>query len=212
MSWTESPESWTQNPASVTHCPVSRALHWTPCPASAAGSSGRPCPDLEPGGRSARPSRAFPGAGAPIVRSSQSQPRSSRSRGTGRCQSRRYDGRRATEARASPWASQHAARRPRSSRERSRNESGLFPHARAVIGVVGEGREAAKCLKIMVGVSGFEPPTPASRRRCSTRLSYTPAEGCVRAGGAPPERALLIAPGRGSRQARRRHCQAAPAC
>ncbi len=24
------------------------------------------------------------------------------------------------------------------------------------------------------GVRGFEPPTPASRRQCSTRLSYTP--------------------------------------
>ncbi len=29
-------------------------------------------------------------------------------------------------------------------------------------------------LESMVGVSGFEPPAPASRRRCSTRLSYTP--------------------------------------
>ncbi len=28
---------------------------------------------------------------------------------------------------------------------------------------------------LLVGVSGFEPPAPASRRRCSTRLSYTPA-------------------------------------
>ena len=26
----------------------------------------------------------------------------------------------------------------------------------------------------MVGVSGFEPPAPASRRQYSTRLSYTP--------------------------------------
>ena len=26
----------------------------------------------------------------------------------------------------------------------------------------------------LVGVRGFEPPTPASRRRCSTKLSYTP--------------------------------------
>ena len=26
----------------------------------------------------------------------------------------------------------------------------------------------------LVGVRGFEPPTPASRRQCSTRLSYTP--------------------------------------
>src|SRR5690348_7048633 len=27
----------------------------------------------------------------------------------------------------------------------------------------------------MVGVRGFEPPAPASRKQCSTRLSYTPA-------------------------------------
>ncbi len=26
----------------------------------------------------------------------------------------------------------------------------------------------------LVGVRGFEPPTPASRTQCSTRLSYTP--------------------------------------
>ncbi len=29
----------------------------------------------------------------------------------------------------------------------------------------------------LVGVSGFEPPAPASRRQCSTRLSYTPHPG-----------------------------------
>ena len=29
----------------------------------------------------------------------------------------------------------------------------------------------------MVGVRGFEPPAPASRRQCSTRLSYTPTQG-----------------------------------
>ena len=28
--------------------------------------------------------------------------------------------------------------------------------------------------RFMVGVRGFEPPAPASRRQCSTRLSYTP--------------------------------------
>ena len=33
--------------------------------------------------------------------------------------------------------------------------------------------------KRLVGVRGFEPPAPASRRRCSTRLSYTPM--CLRA-------------------------------
>jgi hypothetical protein len=29
---------------------------------------------------------------------------------------------------------------------------------------------------LMVGVRGFEPPAPASRTQCSTRLSYTPAK------------------------------------
>ena len=28
----------------------------------------------------------------------------------------------------------------------------------------------------MVGERGFEPPAPASRRQCSTRLSYSPME------------------------------------
>ena len=33
---------------------------------------------------------------------------------------------------------------------------------------------ARRRLVYLVGVRGFEPPTPASRRQCSTRLSYTP--------------------------------------
>ena len=33
------------------------------------------------------------------------------------------------------------------------------------------------------GVRGFEPPTPASRRQCSTRLSYTPCAPCRNRGG-----------------------------
>ncbi len=32
----------------------------------------------------------------------------------------------------------------------------------------------AKSLTILVGVTGFEPATPASRTQCSTGLSYTP--------------------------------------
>src|SRR6056297_646878 len=31
-------------------------------------------------------------------------------------------------------------------------------------------------MKSLVGVRGFEPPAPASRRQCSTKLSYTPTE------------------------------------
>jgi hypothetical protein len=30
---------------------------------------------------------------------------------------------------------------------------------------------------VLIGVRGFEPPAPASRTQCSTRLSYTPAAG-----------------------------------
>src|SRR5690242_7364718 len=36
---------------------------------------------------------------------------------------------------------------------------------------------ASACTSgILVGVRGFEPPAPASRTQCSTRLSYTPAK------------------------------------
>ena len=31
-------------------------------------------------------------------------------------------------------------------------------------------------FSFVVGVRGFEPPAPASRRQCSTRLSYTPTK------------------------------------
>ena len=41
----------------------------------------------------------------------------------------------------------------------------------------GERRPYPICSRSMVGVSGFEPPAPASRRQCSTRLSYTPTVG-----------------------------------
>src|SRR5690625_460372 len=33
---------------------------------------------------------------------------------------------------------------------------------------------SAKRLVLLVGVAGFEPAAPASRRQCSTMLSYTP--------------------------------------
>src|SRR5687768_7498022 len=40
---------------------------------------------------------------------------------------------------------------------------------------------------MLVGERGFEPPAPASRRQCSTRLSYSPTDqsepGLNRAGG-----------------------------
>src|SRR5437867_852253 len=36
-------------------------------------------------------------------------------------------------------------------------------------------RAGQNMAEILVGVRGFEPPAPASRKQCSTRLSYTPA-------------------------------------
>ena len=33
-------------------------------------------------------------------------------------------------------------------------------------------------LDLLVGERGFEPPTPWSRTRCSTRLSHSPNLGC----------------------------------
>ena len=51
---------------------------------------------------------------------------------------------------------------------------GVFlPHGAEIAGIYGEGTPV-KVLIPLVGVRGFEPPTPASRRQCSTRLSYTP--------------------------------------
>src|SRR5690349_9999090 len=39
------------------------------------------------------------------------------------------------------------------------------------------GRNICKQLKRLVGERGFEPPTPWSRTRCSTRLSHSPTDG-----------------------------------
>src|SRR5260221_6479815 len=42
------------------------------------------------------------------------------------------------------------------------------------IDVDGKPEVQFKCLKRLVGERGFEPPTPWSRTRCSTRLSHSP--------------------------------------
>jgi hypothetical protein len=44
-----------------------------------------------------------------------------------------------------------------------------------------------KGLKRMVGARGFEPPTPWSRTRCSTRLSHAPTESAQAQWRAPSE-------------------------
>ena len=44
-------------------------------------------------------------------------------------------------------------------------------------GILGYPNNGCKLLKIMVGERGFEPPTPWSRTRCSTRLSHSPTCG-----------------------------------
>ena len=52
----------------------------------------------------------------------------------------------------------------------------------------------------MVGVRGFEPPTPASRTQCSTRLSHTPTVGTGRS-AAPRSEDAAYSDGRQSPQA-----------
>src|SRR5271165_2822013 len=47
----------------------------------------------------------------------------------------------------------------------------------------------------LVGVRGFEPPAPASRTQCSTRLSYTPAKAAHIALGVVPSKVSLQARG-----------------
>src|SRR5438477_11899947 len=42
----------------------------------------------------------------------------------------------------------------------------------AVVAAVGLGR-----VQYLVGARGFEPPTPASRTQCATRLRYAPIPG-----------------------------------
>src|ERR1700761_8739661 len=44
----------------------------------------------------------------------------------------------------------------------------------ACSGITPRQRVAANMAENLVGVRGFEPPAPASRKQCSTRLSYTP--------------------------------------
>src|SRR5262245_27933566 len=41
------------------------------------------------------------------------------------------------------------------------------------------GSQNSKLLKGLVGERGFEPPTPWSRTRCSTRLSHSPTCDCA---------------------------------
>ncbi len=49
------------------------------------------------------------------------------------------------------------------------------------------------CLKRLVGERGFEPPTPWSRTRCSTRLSHSPTmRGRLRKCGTPAQELLDI--------------------
>src|SRR5215831_13498421 len=47
-------------------------------------------------------------------------------------------------------------------------------------GVGGRPEISCNLLKRMVGERGFEPPTPWSRTRCSTRLSHSPMKKAAR--------------------------------
>ena len=46
------------------------------------------------------------------------------------------------------------------------------------IAIFGDPGNRFKLLILLVGERGFEPPTPWSRTRCSTRLSHSPNLGC----------------------------------
>ena len=48
---------------------------------------------------------------------------------------------------------------------------------------------AGSCAERMVGVTGFEPATPASRTQYSTRLSYTPIQASANSGWPPQKNA-----------------------
>ena len=61
----------------------------------------------------------------------------------------------------------------------------------------------ASLLDKMVGERGFEPPAPASRRQCSTRLSYSPTG----ASGSKANRETGDGPIRRARGERKRACQ-----
>ena len=65
------------------------------------------------------------------------------------------------------------------SSERPSATTSLIPMLRASIvdlaSGTAAGAEFGQSLQGLVGVRGFEPPAPASRTQCSTRLSYTPA-------------------------------------
>src|ERR1017187_603968 len=54
------------------------------------------------------------------------------------------------------------------------------PYGAKALGLTPGGLGAFDCklLKTLVGERGFEPPTPWSRTRCSTRLSHSPNMGC----------------------------------
>ena len=58
-------------------------------------------------------------------------------------------------------------------------------HDLVTLGGLDSGRDvASKCLNLMVGVRGFEPPASTSRTWRSTRLSYTPNQTVPGAGAA----------------------------
>jgi hypothetical protein len=60
------------------------------------------------------------------------------------------------------------------------------------INVDGKPEVQFKCLKRLVGERGFEPPTPWSRTRCSTRLSHSPTTLRAAIGKAIHPHALLL--------------------
>ena len=76
---------------------------------------------------------------------------------------------------------------PSHAEPRRRQGPSPSPRARSLAAALERPRKTGK-VGGMVGVRGFEPPAPASRTQCSTRLSYTPTH---RNGAWSPGRELL---------------------
>ena len=75
--------------------------------------------------------------------------------------------------------SEQEGRRRKTTSERDSARKGNFPPARPR-------RPRSRLRKEVVGVRGFEPPTPASRTQYSTRLSYTPTMQRAARSSRPP--------------------------
>jgi hypothetical protein len=106
----------------------------------------------------------------------------------------------------------HALATARAAEAERRRSSTAFRHSPRKSGLETGARKRQSirdrsALKL-VGVRGFEPPTPCSRSRCATRLRYTPTGG--RSSAAPWSRALIMTTGAVRKGAKARKARAGP--